>query len=193
MIDDATIIRQILNGDVDAFAQLLARHREHVLRIVAGRVPGDAVDEVAQDVFVQAYRSLERYQPTQPFAHWLARIAVRRCQDHWRRHYRHAGRALQAPGDAAQGWFDAVAADQAQERQEREDDRRAARESLDWALAHLSPEDREAVTLVHLEERSVSEAADLLGWSVSNVKVRLFRARQKLKQIITQTLNPRRP
>jgi RNA polymerase sigma factor (sigma-70 family) len=57
---------------------------------------------------------------------------------------------------------------------------------LDWALEQLSPEDRMVVTLTSLEEKSVAEAAELLGWTKVNVKVRAHRARKKLKTIIEQ-------
>jgi RNA polymerase sigma-70 factor (ECF subfamily) len=56
---------------------------------------------------------------------------------------------------------------------------------LDWALAKLSPEDRMVIELVYLEELSVKEAADLLGWSAANVKVRSFRSRKKLHSLIS--------
>jgi RNA polymerase sigma-70 factor (ECF subfamily) len=61
-------------------------------------------------------------------------------------------------------------------------------ELLAWALGQLTPKDRMAITLIHLEGRSVKEAADLLGWSPANVKVRIFRARRKLRKIIAREL-----
>ena len=60
-----------------------------------------------------------------------------------------------------------------------------ARELLDWALSRLSAEDRTVLELVYLEGQSVKEAAALLGWSVSNVKVRSFRSRRRLKKLLT--------
>ncbi len=59
-----------------------------------------------------------------------------------------------------------------------------ARELLDFALAQLAAEERLVITLLELEEKSVREIADLTGWSESNVKVRAFRARQRLKTIL---------
>ena len=57
---------------------------------------------------------------------------------------------------------------------------------LQWALARLSPENRMVVTLVHLEGYSIREAAELLGWSMVNVKVRAHRARRQLRDILEQ-------
>jgi RNA polymerase sigma-70 factor (ECF subfamily) len=59
-----------------------------------------------------------------------------------------------------------------------------ARELLRWAMAKLSADERLVITLLELEERSVRETAELTGWSESNVKVRAFRARQALKNIL---------
>ena len=59
-----------------------------------------------------------------------------------------------------------------------------ARELLDWALRHLTPEEQLILTLCELEERTVREVAELTGWSESNVKVRAFRARQNLKKVL---------
>ena len=59
-----------------------------------------------------------------------------------------------------------------------------ARELLDWVLGRLSAEDRMVLELVYLEGLTGKEAADLLGWSVANVKVRSFRSRKKLEKIL---------
>ncbi|NIO03758.1 MAG: sigma-70 family RNA polymerase sigma factor [Proteobacteria bacterium] len=64
------------------------------------------------------------------------------------------------------------------------DSQKKARELLDWALDRLSPEDRLVLELVYLEGLSGREAADLLGWSVANVKVRSLRARSKLPNLL---------
>jgi RNA polymerase sigma-70 factor (ECF subfamily) len=61
---------------------------------------------------------------------------------------------------------------------------REARELLAWGMQRLSPEDRAVLELVHIEERPVKEAAELLGWSVVNVKVRAHRSRKRLRAIL---------
>ena len=64
-----------------------------------------------------------------------------------------------------------------------------AREVLDWALNKLSAEDRMVIELVYLEGLSGKEAAELLGWSVTNVKVRSFRSRKKLQKLLMKAQN----
>jgi RNA polymerase sigma-70 factor (ECF subfamily) len=63
-----------------------------------------------------------------------------------------------------------------------------AKEILDYALGKLSAEDRVVLELIHLEGYTGKEAAKLLGWSVSNVKVRAFRSRKKIKKILSKSL-----
>ena len=180
MSDDAESIDRVLQGDIDRFADLIARHRHHVLKIVQGHVPSDRVKEVAHDVFVHAYRSLSQYSGQVPFEHWLSRLAVRACYDFWRMS-RRADVPVSALTEDQAGWLDRALAAESDEQFREEADRRESLEVLDWALAQLSPEHRLVLTLVSLEGRPLREAADLLGWSVVNVKVRCYRARKALR------------
>jgi RNA polymerase sigma-70 factor (ECF subfamily) len=178
--DDAETIDRVLHGDIDRFAGLIARHRRHVLKIVQGHVPADRVAEVSHDVFVRAYGSLARYSREVPFEHWLSRLAVRTCYDFWRARRRTDVPVGALTGDQA-GWLDHALAAESDQQFRDQADRRESLEVLDWALARLSPEQRLVLTLVSLEGRTVREAADLLGWSVVNVKVRCHRARKALR------------
>jgi RNA polymerase sigma-70 factor (ECF subfamily) len=183
--DDTEIIERVLHGEVERFAELITRHRQHVLKIVSAHVPADRAAEVAHDVFVRAYRSLTKFSRQVPFEHWLSRLAVRTCYDFWRTHRRVEVPLSTLTADQA-GWLDRALAAESEAQFRDQADRRESLEVLDWALAQLSPENRLVLTLVHLENRSVREAADLLGWSMVNVKVRCHRARQKLRTLFLQ-------
>lgn len=185
MSDDTEIIERVLRGEIDRFADLIARHRQHVLKIVSGHVPADQAAEVAHDVFVRAYHSLPRFSRQVPFEHWLSRLAVRTCYDFWRARRRADIPVSMLTVDQA-GWLDRALAGESDARFHEQTDQRESQEVLDWALAQLSPENRLVLTLVYLESRSVREAADLLGWSMVNVKVRCHRARQKLRTLFLQ-------
>ena len=185
MSDDSEVIERVLHGEVDRFAELINRHRQHVLTIVSRHVPSDHVAEVAHDVFVRAYRSLARFSKQVPFEHWLSRIAIRTCYDFWRARRRAEVPVSTLTADQA-GWLDRALAGEAEVQFHEEADRRESLEVLDWALGQLSAENRLVLSLVHLEGRSVREAADLLGWSMVNVKVRCHRARQQLRSIFLQ-------
>ncbi len=185
MSDDTEIIERVLHGEIDRFGDLITQHRQHVLKIVTGHVPADQAAEVAHDVFVRAYRSLSRFSRQVPFEHWLSRLAVRTCYDFWRAHRRADVPVSTLTADQAE-WLDRALAAESDAQFRDEVDRRESLEVLEWALAQLSPENRLVLTLVYLEGRSVREAADLLGWSMVNVKVRCHRARQKLRTSFLQ-------
>ncbi|MEE4608191.1 MAG: sigma-70 family RNA polymerase sigma factor [Desulfobacteraceae bacterium] len=186
---DRKDVDRVLAGDVNAFANLLKRYQDHVTRIVRRHVPPERVEETAQDVFVSAYRSLANFREDDRFRQWLSAIAVRTCYDYWRRRYRRREVAVSQLSEAHRTWLERVGLADAEQEWQALGNRAEARQVLDWALAQLSAEDRMVIELVHLEERSVKEAAQLLGWSVANVKVRAYRARKKMHQLIEKRLS----
>ena len=182
--EDFDIISEVLDGDTNRFEALIERHREHVFRIVGRRVPREDVDEVAHDVFVRAWSSLSSYRGESPFQWWLSKIAVRTCHDYWRERYRSKESPMSSLDEEHADWLENTKAGEPETAFDRSESRMMARDVVMRALAHLSPADRAVIELVHLEERPVREAADLLGWSVTNVKVRAHRSRKKLKKIL---------
>ena len=181
---DEEVIRRVLAGEVDLFVELITRYQQHVSRIVAGHVRRDMVEEVAHDAFVRAYTSLRTFSFRVPFEHWLARIALRSCYDALRTAAARKEVPLGGFGDEHLQVADRLLAAESGERFEDLVRQRDTAELLHTALAQLSPENRMVVTLVHLEGHSVREAADLLGWTAVNVKVRAHRARQQLRKIL---------
>ena len=181
---DLEIISEVLDGDTNRFEVLIDRHREHVFRIVGRRVPREDVEEVAHDVFVRAWSSLPSYRGESPFDYWLSKIAVRTCHDFWRRRYRSKEAPMSSLGEDHAEWIESTMAGESGASFSSEESGMIARDLMMRALAHLSPDDRAVIELVHLEERPVREAADMLGWSMANVKVRAHRARKKLRKIL---------
>ena len=181
---DDDIVRNVVDGNINAFELLVKRHQALVLRIVKRHLPNHEVEETAQDVFVRAYQSLPAFKGTGDFSHWLSAIAVRACYDYWRKAYRVREIPLSALTDRHQQWLENVISAQPEEMSVPEGYRSEARGVLDWALARLPAEDRMVLELVYFEDLAVKEAAKLLGWSVANVKVRSFRARKKLEKTL---------
>ena len=181
---DFEIISRVLGGDTNAFEVLVHRYSRLVAGIVGKHIPRGRVDEVAQDAFVEGFRSLSSFSQTGPFGHWMAKIAARCCHDFWRKHHRKKEVLAGDLSQGAQDWMDNLMAVQSDETFERESAAAEAIEILDHALARLSAKDRMVVTLVHLEGLPVKEAAVLLDWSVTAVKVRAHRSRKKLRRII---------
>ncbi|HEY6262283.1 MAG TPA: RNA polymerase sigma factor [Nitrospiraceae bacterium] len=183
--DDLEIIRLVLQGEIDRFEELIVRYQQHVTKITNRHVPSDRVAEVAHDVFVRAYRGLSSFSGKTPFEHWLSGIAIRTCYDFWR-----ARRREEPPVSSLamehQAWMDHVLAAESDDQFREQTRQQEAAELLQWALGHLSAENRLVLTLVHLDGYSIREAANLLGWTVVNVKVRAYRARRILRALLLE-------
>ncbi|HEY3277044.1 MAG TPA: RNA polymerase sigma factor [Syntrophorhabdaceae bacterium] len=189
---DEEIVRQIVDGDVNAFEQLVERYRNFVAAIVARHVPFDQVEDTLQDVFLRAYRSLPKYRHDGGFKSWLSVIAARTCYDFWRERYKSREIPMSSLSEQHREWLETTLSDRSSAAFYEHNPEREAREVLDWAIGALSPADRMALELVYLEGRSVKEAAGLMGWSVANVKVRLFRSRRRLQNLCEAAAKERR-
>lgn len=182
--DDMRIITEVLDGDVNAFEQLLARYESTVARVVAAHVPGPYVEEVAHEAFIKAYKSLSRYKPIKPFPNWLTTIATRSCHDFWRTRYRRQESSASELSEDGQAFLETAMTMEAREHFDDMANQREAREVLDLVLDQLAPLDRMILALTYFEERSTRETAEMLDISVPNVKVRSFRAKRKLKDFL---------
>lgn len=181
-VTDSEIVRRVVKGDADAFAGLIRRHGALVQRTVARHVPRDRAEDLVQEAFIRAYQSLGNFELGTKFPEWLTTIAVRTCYDYWRSHYRSREQPESALTEDHRDWADRVSATLSREQFDEEIRRREAREVLDYALGRLSPDDRMVVTLVHLEGLSIEEAAQQMGWTAVNVKVRAHRSRRRMRR-----------
>ena len=183
-LSDAEIVRQVLDGDVNAFEFILTRYKVQVLKIVKKHVPSEAAEETIQEAFVRAYESLPTFKGTGVFSQWLSSIAVRTCYDYWRKAYRSREVPLSALTERHAQWMEQVISQGPEEPLDELDSQMEAKEILNWALGKLSAKNRMVLELVYLEGLSMQKTAELLGWSKANVKVRSFRARMKLEKLL---------
>jgi len=178
--DDVADVEQTRRGDPDAYRRLIERHQEHVARILWRFSRDRGVhEELVQDVFVEAYLSLNNYRSKAPFEHWLARIATRVGYRYWKERARRRDTEV----FDFQEWDRAV-----------RDSRVADRVDVDNAatllyrlLAQMPPRDRLVLTLRYLEQCDVAETARRTGWTRTMVKVQTLRARNKLRKLIEQS------
>lgn len=189
-LEDSDVVRRVLAGDANAFEYLIKKYQSHVLRVVCGKIPREAELEVGQDTFVRAFTSLGSYDTGRSFKYWLTGIAVRSCYDYWRARKWHREVPQSSLSEAEQYWLESRAGcDGAPSATNNEVRLLEDRQVLDWAMGQLHPKDRLALILTHMEGYTVAEAADVLGWSQTNVKVRSFRARKKLREVIDKAIN----
>ncbi len=165
-------IRASLDGDGRAFERLVNRYQssigQYMWRFTRDR---RELDELVQDVFVEAYFSLAKYGGRAPLLHWLKRIATRVGYRCWKQRRRRQPLSLVAECVAV--------TDTTLER----DSPAEAAELVHNLLAQLAPRDRLIMTLTYLEGCNVKQSAQLTGWTETMVKVQTHRARKRLAQI----------
>lgn len=161
-------------GDRDAYAEVLRACVPLIRPIAARRVSADRIDDVVQDVLLTLHRARHTYDPARPFKAWLHAIADRRAIDVLRRTARQNSREVHAPLD-----YDRHADPSASPERGTEQSETAA--SVRKAVAALSPNQREAVENLMLNERSLKETAALTGRSEGALKVSLHRALKSLR------------
>jgi len=168
--DDRVLIASSLQGDSDAFADLVRLHQHRVFRLV-GRFfrRREDVEDLAQETFLTVWRKLATYQARAPFEHWLTRVCLNCCYAQLRKG-KPTEETIDDPG--------ALRADPA--------DPDAALE-VERLLRPLPPADRFILLMLDGEGWSVAEIADRLGWTRVNVKVRAHRARKKLRSLLERT------
>lgn len=182
---DRALACRIAGGDGEAFDELFQRHRGQVTRIAARFFRGpEVLEEITQEVFVKAYFAMSSYRGETPLAHWLSRIAVNACYDQLRRKRQRPEVRISELAEDTGEFFDRLLAPEGREGGEfwrREESRLTAEKLLSW----LSPAERLVLTLMELDGLSVAEVAEVTGWSRTNVKVRAFRARGRLRRILS--------
>jgi RNA polymerase sigma-70 factor (ECF subfamily) len=183
-ISDAAVVAQVLAGDKDAFRLLVERHTRSIY-CVAYRMTGNQQDaeEIVQETFLRAYKSLRRFELRSTFATWLYRIAVNRSLDFLK---------AKKMNDTYQ-----VSDGQGQDEQENERQMQLAAtgpgperlllsaetgEKIAEAINLLSPAERVAFTMRHMEGKGIEEISQTLNVRASAAKNSIFRAVQKIRQ-----------
>lgn len=182
--EDIELVRRVLTGDKTAFRSLVERYQNYVFSVAVTITKNrEEAEEVAQDVFVKVFKQLGSFQQRSQFSTWLYTIAYRTSLDHVRRKRlqtepieREDGQAIPIADDLAGG-----PAGQLQQHD--------LQDLLQAALKQLEPADAALLRLYYFKERSVREITEITGLSASNVKTRLFRLRNQLKEVLSQKLN----
>lgn len=186
---DAELVARVRRGDESAFEELFNRHRRRV-SLIASRFfrQREQVEEIVQESFTKAYFALGDFSNEQDasFAAWIARIAYNSCYDELRRKKRRQESTLSDVSEDDAAWL----RDNLRAEGEGSDVEGAAvsRDLAAKLLDRLSPEDRTVLVMLDAEGMSVSEIADMTGWSVSKVKVRAHRARASLRRVLQRFL-----
>jgi RNA polymerase sigma-70 factor (ECF subfamily) len=184
---DAELAALARDGDEEAFEELFRRHRRRVA-LIASRFfrQREQVEEVVQESFTKAFFALSEFEGSRDasFAAWLARIAFNVSYDELRRQKRRPEGALEELTEEEA----AALAGRLRDAGPDAEGRAVSRDLAAKLLARLSPEDRLVLVMLDVEGLSVSEIANLLGWTGSKVKVRAHRARAHLRRVLQRFL-----
>jgi len=170
--DDYSIIRQFIDGDKSAFQVLVKRHKEKVRNIIYITMNNSAlVDDIAQDVFITVYRNLKHFRFESQFTTWLYRVTVNRCKDYLRKM------------NVRKIFFPIEEGSEISEYSTPVENNDISRIVMD-AISKLPVKLRMPLILKDIEGFSYQEISESLNCEMGTVKSRIFRGREKLKEIL---------
>ena len=178
------MVAQARGGAQTAYADLLRRYERPVYALIVRMVrdPGLAED-LAQEVFLKAFRSLGSFDPERKFSSWLFKIAHNATVDHLRRREVET-QPLDGGADAVEDRPVRQIADPAAETPEAARQRADLRQALETSIAGLRPVYREVMLLRFQEELSYDEIAEVTGLPLGTVKTFIHRARKELAEVL---------
>ena len=178
--DAGALVNAALQNDDEAARKLVRRLYPLVARIVRAHRPRRTAEEdICQMIFIKVFQKLSQFSGNVPLEHWVSRVAVNTClnqieSEKVRPEVRHADLSVEEQ---------AVIENLANSTGEVPPDQQlSSRQLVEHLLTALRPVERLAIDLLYLQGRSVEEIRKITGWSAALVKVRAFRARQKMKQ-----------
>lgn len=182
MVTDTQLVQKIMDGQQNAFQILIERYQEYVFTISFQVLKvREEAEEAAQDTFLKVYKLLKQFEGKSKFSTWLYTIAYRTAIDYSRKKKKVVQSIDENPG-LFQLEDTQSAGPMAKTQQGN------IREVLQQIIGQLPPQDANILSLYYLHEQSVKEIAIITGLSLSNVKVKLYRIREQLKQLLTKAL-----
>jgi RNA polymerase sigma-70 factor (ECF subfamily) len=178
MLVEQELIEKAKKGDGSAFNQVVLAYRKRILGTISRLIgrPED-VEDVAQEVFVRLYYSLDQLRSPEVFEPWLYRLTVNASYDYLRRIKRRHESRMADMTEAQVVMADSVAGGKRSAEDEAKSD---VREFVNALFAHVSEEDRILLTLKEVEGLSLKELEQIYDTNENALKVRLFRARQRV-------------
>jgi RNA polymerase sigma-70 factor (ECF subfamily) len=178
--DARALVAAALAHDDSAARELVRRLYPLVAKLVRAHRPRRTSEEdLTQMIFIKVFQRLPQFSREVPLEHWVSRIAINTClnqiaAEKARPELRRADLSKEE---------DALVESLATSTDELAPDKRlAARQLVEHLLDLLQPAERLMMDLLYLQQRSVAEVQKITGWSASRIKVRAFRARQKMKK-----------
>ena len=186
--DDQPLVRAAQQGDMVAYEELVARHRDKIYARAYSmmRNEEDALD-LSQEAWVKGWQRFKQFQGEASFATWMTRIVINLCLDQLRRQKRHRAESIEAMDEESGGVERQmpVVTVNPTERLERAE----LRQRIEKALNQLSETHRTALVLCEFEEMEYKEIAKAMNCSIGTVMSRLFYARRKMAALLADLKN----
>jgi RNA polymerase sigma-70 factor, ECF subfamily len=178
MLVEPQLIESAKEGDAGAFNQLVRAYRKRILGTISRLIgrPED-VEDVAQEVFVRLYYSLDQLRSAEVFEPWLYRLTVNAAYDYLRRIKRRSESRMADMSEPQVLMADSLAG---AKRSSEEQEKARTRELVDTLFRRVSEEDRILLMLKEVEGLSLKELGQIYSVNENALKVRLFRARQRV-------------
>jgi len=188
--DDGELIRRCVEGDDEAFAQLVRKYERRVVGLAYSvvRDPQDAMD-VAQEAFIKVHRTLRGFRGKSAFYTWLYRVTVNLAIDRDRKRKRQPTESLEASQERTTDSAEPVFPDDGPTPHQATADGELG-ELVNRAIDSLSPRHRAVVLLRDVQGLSYQEIAEVVGCSLGTVMSRLHYARRNLQEMIRPYLGP---
>ena len=185
-LKEADLVRAAQKGDLEAFNQLVILYQDRIYTL-ALRILGDedSAEDITQEVFLTAYRSLPRFQ-NGSLRSWLYRIGTNACYDELRRRKRRPLQPLEDENGEEAKPFQLSNFPEPVSLPEKEVERHELEQVVQQALNRLDADQRAVVVLIDLHDLDYSEAAHILGVPLGTVKSRLARARLQLRNLLSE-------
>ncbi len=178
MLVDFELIQRAQTGDSGAFNEVVLAYRRRILGTIARLISRpDDVEDVGQEVFLRLYFSLDQLRSAEVFEPWLYRLTVNAAYDYLRKQKRRNESRMADLSEQQVMLADALASTKADTD---ENQRKLIRETVNGLLSNVSEEDRILLTMKEVEGLSLKEMEKIYHVNENALKVRLFRARQRV-------------
>jgi RNA polymerase sigma-70 factor (ECF subfamily) len=176
---EGALVRRAQSGDDAAFREIVERYQSKVFSIIHGIVrQRNDVEDIAQQVFAKVYFSIKNFDFRSSLITWIYKITVNECFDYLRKK---KVRKLVYESDLSEDEVRRVEnTEPSVDRQPRADENLARRDYVNKLMTRVSEEERMLLMMKEVEGHSVEELAEMTGMNENTIKVKLFRARQKL-------------
>jgi RNA polymerase sigma-70 factor (ECF subfamily) len=177
MLDEKEIIRNILSGDRDAFGEIILKYQDFIFNLIKGYVKiEEEAKDITQDVFIRAYKGIEKFRGDSKLSSWLYRIAYN-LSINWIKRKKidevEINEDMVENTTVTKDWYDKMF------------EKEMIFENLNKVIENLPQKYKIVIKLYYFEDRSYSEIAKILNIPLNTVKIQLLRAKKIMEKSLT--------